>query len=305
MTSVRHEGLVSLFQNRPALAPELLRDRLGAALPAYSEARLDSANLTEVVPMERYADLVVLLVEGKPVFAIVVEVQLSRDEDKRRSWPQYAVNLHTRLRCPTAVLVVAPEESVARWCAQPIEVGPAHTLQPHVLGPQAIPVVVDEQVARQCPELVVLSAMAHGKSEVGPAIAEVALSVARQLEGKRAALYIELTLSSLADAARIAFEKLMQNPNYEYQTEYARKYFEGVAKAHQEGHQEGRKEALCEGQQRSLLAVLSARGLTVSAEAREHMLACTDPDQLQSWLLKALTATSTSEIFEQGPRRSP
>jgi hypothetical protein len=297
MTSVRHEGLVSLFQNRPALAPELLRDRLGVALPSYSEARLDSANLTQVVPLERYADLVVLLVEGQPVFAIVVEVQLSRDEDKRQSWPQYLVNLHTRLKCPTAVLVVAPEESIARWCAQPIELGPGHLLQPHVLGPKAIPVVLDEQVARQCPELVVLSAMAHGKSEVGPSIAHVALAVARQLESKRAVVYVELTLSSLADAARIAFEKLMQDPNYEYQTEYARKYFEGVAKA--------REEALCEGQQRSLLAVLGARGLTVSAEARERILACTAPEQLQSWLLKALTAASVHEIFEHSPSSSP
>src|ERR1041385_6387162 len=81
MASMRHEGLLLLFRNRPTLAPELLRDSLHFSLPSYSEARVESAELTEVVPTEYRADLVVLLLEGKPVFAIVVEVQLSRDED--------------------------------------------------------------------------------------------------------------------------------------------------------------------------------------------------------------------------------
>jgi flagellar biosynthesis/type III secretory pathway protein FliH len=125
--------------------------------------------------------------------------------------------------------------------------------------------------------------------------------VARQLESKRAAIYVELTLSSLANAARAAFEKLMQDPNYEYQTEYARRFFEGTAQARQEGHQEG----LCEGRQGDVLAVLGTRGLTVSTEARQRILACMDPEQLQSWLLKALTATSVHELFEPGTSRSP
>src|SRR5205814_623702 len=48
--SMLHEGLLLLFQNRPMLAPELLRDVLGVTLPAFTEARVDSAELTEVVP---------------------------------------------------------------------------------------------------------------------------------------------------------------------------------------------------------------------------------------------------------------
>jgi hypothetical protein len=70
-----HEVLVSLFQNRPELAPILLREALGVELPRYTEARLESGELTEVVPTEYHADLVVLLVDGKPVLGIVVEVR--------------------------------------------------------------------------------------------------------------------------------------------------------------------------------------------------------------------------------------
>jgi hypothetical protein len=104
MASMRHEGLLLLFRNRPELAAELLRDALGVGLPAWSEARVESAELTEVAPTEYRADLVVLLVEGRPVFAIVVEVQLTRDEDKRWTWPVYLASLRARVGCPTALI---------------------------------------------------------------------------------------------------------------------------------------------------------------------------------------------------------
>jgi hypothetical protein len=70
MASMLHEGLLLLFRNRPALAPELLRDALHFHLPHWTEARVESAELTEVVPTEYRADLVVLLLDGKPIFAI-------------------------------------------------------------------------------------------------------------------------------------------------------------------------------------------------------------------------------------------
>src|SRR5689334_14487085 len=84
MASMKHEGLLSLFRNRPTLAPELLQQALGVELPAWSEARVESAEFTQVVPTEYHADLVILLLDGKPILAIVVEVQLSRDKDKRK-----------------------------------------------------------------------------------------------------------------------------------------------------------------------------------------------------------------------------
>jgi hypothetical protein len=74
MASMRHEGLVLLFRNRPELAPELLSGVLGFQLPRWTQARVESAEFTEVVPTQYQADLVVLLLEGKPCFAIVVEV---------------------------------------------------------------------------------------------------------------------------------------------------------------------------------------------------------------------------------------
>ena len=56
-----HEILVDLFKNRPSLAAEILAEVLGLSLPAYTEARIASSDLTEIQPAEYRADVVVLL----------------------------------------------------------------------------------------------------------------------------------------------------------------------------------------------------------------------------------------------------
>src|SRR5271157_3257789 len=102
MPSLIHDALVTLFRNRPTLAPELLRDVLHAPLPAFDFVHVGDAALTEVVPTEYRADLVLLLGGASPAeprAAIVVEAQLGRDPDKRWSWPVYLAGLRARLRC--------------------------------------------------------------------------------------------------------------------------------------------------------------------------------------------------------------
>ena len=165
MPSLSHEALLLLFRNRPELAPELLRDALHVRLPAYSEVRLESADLTEVAPTEYRADLVVLLVDGTPVLGIVVEVQLQRDNRKRYTWPVYVTGLRARLACPACVLVITPSEAVAEWCRGAIDLGPGGAMTPLVVGPAAVPVVDDVGVAERAPELAVLSVLAHGQGD--------------------------------------------------------------------------------------------------------------------------------------------
>jgi len=50
MPSHLHEALLLLFRNRPALAPELLREALHVQLPDYTDVRIDSADLTDIQP---------------------------------------------------------------------------------------------------------------------------------------------------------------------------------------------------------------------------------------------------------------
>ena len=293
MVSMLHEALVLLFRNRPALAPELLQRALGVPLPAYTEVRLESAELTQVVPAEYRADLVVLLVENRPVLAIIVEVQLAPDPDKRWTWPVYLPALRVRLRCPCLLFVVTVEEAVARWAAEPIALGqPGFVLTPLVLGPGAVPIVTEPSVAAEAPELAVLSAMAHGRGpeEVALGIAQAALEVVRGLDDERAKLYADLVLNRLGIAAKAALEALMLSGKYEYQSDFAKKY---VA--------QGKAEGKAEGEAKAVVAVLSTRGVAVPTEVRERILACQDLAQLDRWIVRAVSVTSADELFAAEP----
>src|SRR5262249_38432907 len=124
MPSMAHECLVDLFKYRPALAAEILVEVLGVSLPDYTEARIASADLTQIQPAEYRADVVVLLLDGTtPVRVVIVEVQLAIDPKKRLSWPAYVTVSRAVHGCPAALLVVAPDPAVAGWCAEPIETG--------------------------------------------------------------------------------------------------------------------------------------------------------------------------------------
>jgi hypothetical protein len=90
MPSMAHEILVDLFKNRPSLAAEILVEVLGVSLPAYTEARIASVDLTEIQPAEYRADAVVVLLDREvSVRVIIVQVQLTTDPRKRLSWPAY------------------------------------------------------------------------------------------------------------------------------------------------------------------------------------------------------------------------
>jgi hypothetical protein len=208
MPSLTHDALLQLCRNRPTLAPELLRDALHAHVPAFDHVRIGDVTLTEVVPTEYRADLVLLL-EGAdgttPAAALVVEAQLGRDPDKRWSWPVYLTNLRARLRCDVALMVVTSDAAVAGWAGTPIATGhPGWVLVPLVLGPQAVPVVRDAAVAERSPELAVLSVMLHGRGGDALAVAEAALAGARGLDDERSKLYADLVFASV-DEARVLF----------------------------------------------------------------------------------------------------
>lgn len=278
MPSITHEALLLLFRNRPELAPELLRDVLGMPLPAYAEARIEAADLSEVDPAEYRADLVVLLLDGKPVLAIVVEAQLKKDDQKQFTWPVYLAGLRARFKCPACVLVVTPSETIADWARTPIEVGPGSTIKPFVVGPQAVPVIRDVEEANRDPELAVLSAMAHGKEEVGLAIATAAFDACRHLDDARAMLYLDLVGISLNDIARAAFEDLMATGNYEFQSDFAKKH-------------------RAAGKAGAVVAFLRARGIALTNDEENRILACSDLELLDRWIRKAATVSTADELF--------
>jgi hypothetical protein len=282
MPSQLHEVLLQLFRNRPLLAPELLRDALHVELPKFTEARIDSADLTDVQPAEYRADLVVLLLDGRPVLGIVIEVQLSAENRKRFVWPVYVATLRARLECPVCLLVVTADETVARWAAKPIEIGNGSRFVPLVLRPSGVPEVTDEVQAQSDPELAVLSAMAHGKDADAEKSAQIALaarSAVRGLDHDRSKLYFDLVLTHLSEAARRALQA-MDPRKYEYQSDFARRY---VAEGEARGEVRGRA---------ALVAKLLARRfgpLTQQAETRIATASVAELDEIAERLLTAQT----------------
>ena len=181
-----------------------------------------------------------------------------------------------------------PEAGARRLGAEPIETGlPGFVLRPPVLGRRAVPVVTDPAEAARRPELAVLSAMAHGESEQGAAIAAAVLPAVRGLEEERARFYGDLVLNSLNEAARRALEAMMKG--YEYQSDFAKKY---VAQGRAEGLRGGEEAA------RAVLTALRVRGMVVPDVARERILAEKDPERLERWLERAILAASVAEVMD-------
>jgi hypothetical protein len=284
MLSQLHDALVTLFRNRPTLAVELLREALNYVVPAYTEARIESADFTQLQPAEYRCDLVVVLHhDDLPVLGVIVEVQLKRDPDKRFSWPVYATTLRRRLGCATCVLVFSPSEKVARWAHAPIELGAGSRFLPLAIGPVGMPRITDPEQARREPELSVLSAMAHGRGEVEVAIqlATSALAASAGLDDARSVLYFDLVMASLGPAARKALMS-MDPAKYEFQSEFAKRYI-GIGKA--------------EGRAATLLKLLAVKNLgPLDADMRARIQRGT-LEELEAWAVRVLTASSLEEVF--------
>lgn len=295
MPSQLHEALVLLFRNRATLAVELLQGVFRLAVPHFDDARVEASDLADVPPAAYLADLVIVLRDaGGPVFGIVVEVQLSPDERKRFTWPVYAANLRARLECPTCVLVVCAEDSVARWANQPVEVGGGNHFAPIVLGPSSVPVITQIEVARADPELAVLAALAHARGDGASAcaVADVALAASSELDDARATFYFDLVANVLSAATRKAL--LEMNPGkYEYQSEFAKRYF-GQGRA--EGQVEGRIEGRASGRIELLLRQLTRRFGNLPPAVHGH-LEQASLAELDTYAERILDAATLEDVF--------
>ena len=278
-----HEGLVRLFQDHPGLAAILLRDVLALDLPSHRGARNDSSSFSELQPPEYRADVFTILDgEDKPAMAIIVEVQLAIKEKKRRTWLGYTATSIAQLGCDACVLVVTPDESVARWAKQPLEFGLGSVFCPLVIGPEEMPAITEAEQAKADPYLAVLSAVAHGHD----ADAETAVSVASAARDAVIGqlpddvVYFDLIKSSLSEAARKAFEMLPET--YQFQDEALRKSFDKGA---------------MQTKANSILCVLETRNVALSSDQQQRISTCTDSAQLDRWLARAAIAHSADEVF--------
>ena len=288
MPSYLHELLVLLFRNRSGSAADLLRE-LDVQLPEYDEVRTESSDLGNLRPAEYRADLVLFLMRGaQKVLGVIVEVQLGCDEDKSYVWPAYIANLRARHRCPVCLLVITIEDAVARWAGRSIELGPGTRCKPWVIGPSNTPAVTGLEDAKENVELAVLSAIEHGQSTDIPLVARIAsaaILASADIDAERSRLYLDLILISLSLSAPEAFEATMNSLGFEYQSDFARRYFG-------EGKAEGRIEARVE----MTLKLLALRFGPLPDETQTRVRSAQDA-QLDTIAERLLTAQTLEQAL--------
>jgi hypothetical protein len=293
MPSLNHEGVIALVRDRPAFAASLLRELLNVEVPHFTDARLTEAALPELVPVEYYADAVVLFSNDdlrKPVFGTIFEVQLQRDPRKPFTWPVYAVVARARYECPFVVTVVTPDAAIARWAGRPIDLGDGMNFRPRVIGPEGIPEVTDRDLALREPQLAVLSVLAHGGGDVETAVSigRAAVYAVLPLPAEQRLLYSILIERALSAAARKVMEMEPQIEKF-FSEAHRRSYDRGKAEGEAKGKAEGKAEAL--------LLVLRRRGLAITNDQQHHIIACTDLATLDRWLDRAFSVASVDELL--------
>ncbi|MGQ0778174.1 MAG: hypothetical protein ACT4NY_27815, partial [Pseudonocardiales bacterium] len=173
------------------------------------------------------------------------------------------------------------------WAARPIELGNTGArIPPAVLGPDLLPVLAEADQTGWAPELVVLSAVAHGGDPARRGVLDVLVGALALVETEHAVLYAELVFAALPAAARRHLEALMSTHTYEYLSEYAQKF---VAQGEAQGE--------AKGEAKAVLTFLDARGISVTEEARARISGCRDLGQLEVWVRRAATADSVDDLF--------
>ena len=293
MPKLSHEALVHLVRAAPEAIVALVGRVLAPELPLQVQPRVTATELVDLNLAEYRADAVITLGPAdQPDEAFVVEAQGEPDVRKRRTWPLYVAGVRARLGCPVTLVVIALDPAVAAWCGEPIDLGRQRGfIYPLVIGPAQIPVITDVDEAKRLPELAVLSAVAHGREPGAEHIAFAALAAARGLDSDRELFYPDFVLAMLGEVARAALEQLMNKAKYEYQSDFARKYFS-------EGKLEGKAEGTIAGEALLLLKLLRFKGFPVTPALQARVEGCHDVAQLDLWAQRVLTAASLADVFD-------
>jgi len=287
-TTPQHEALRELFSDyAPELAP-LMAEALGLAVSTISPLATEQTQPT----VEQLLPDVVLAIPGHeaPEHIIVVEVQLRIDERKWRKWPQYIATAHARYRCAADVLVVAPHSAVAAWARRGRTYGRGMALHPCVLGKVALATLDGDEVRRD-PVRAVAATIANLHAPNTARHALETFEALAQWDGDPRGRLSDMLEAALPQHLLQEIEDLMRTDNFEYKSDFARKYYA-------KGREEGREEGAVSGQARTLLLVLETRELPVDTESRARILSERDPAQLDAWTRRAVTAATVAELFE-------
>jgi hypothetical protein len=312
--------MVKLVKIFPALPALVLAEVVGVRLPAFGRAAVIAADVTlvfrpaggdhdereQATEAHGYnSDQVVAYCDatgGQALWLVVWEPQFGFDGMKIFRWPQYLANSQADQQAHAVLLVYCPSAALVRRYRDELAVRERSLrTQAYFLVPDLMPRVDSADNPRARTGMAALSAFCRrdqGEKSFdgcfGALLAELwAAHAAGPLKGTE---YYEMVRAGLPGAAAASWERLvMKSPAYEFISE---EYRTLVASSEAKGKAEGKVEGKAEG----VLRVLAARQVTVPADARAQILACTDPDLLDTWLARAANASRISDVTGT-PRR--
>ena len=164
-----------------------------------------------------------------------------------------------------------------------------------VLGPDQVPVVIDPEVARQNPELAVLSVLTRwGMKNPAPVLRALVTGALDEFDHEHAQLYTDLIATVLPAAAKACLEDIMSTAAREHTSEFAIGY---LPKTFARGRAAGIAEGKAEGKADAVVAILESRSIPITDDVRERITACADIEQLDVWIRRAVTAAEVHELF--------
>ena len=134
--------------------------------------------------------------------------------------------------------------------------------------------------------LAALTALLHADDPEGPAEALVALQAVKAQAGNDQAFWLYELLRAMMSAQsyqRLEAFVMLSPESYLPKTDFERLHF-------------GRGKA--EGKAEAILEMLEERGIAVTTEQRDRILAEHEPVTLRRWVRQAFTLTSCSELFK-------
>ena len=228
----------------------------------------------------------------------MLEVQRDEDPDKKFSWLVYVAAVRARKRCPTILLVVAPDAEVATWALEPIDIGlGCGSLSPRVLGPAIVPEVTEVEVAKQETELAILSAVAHGNGPRGLDVVQAVLSALGRFDHEHAAVYFQIVYTALREPMRRALEAMIMERQAQAKATFPPFAQQLIDRGKIEGKIEGEIEGEIKGKRDVLLRLVARAGITLSTDERARVDACTDLATLDRWVDNVLEAKSGADLL--------
>ncbi|MEV5897830.1 hypothetical protein [Nonomuraea fuscirosea] len=292
MPTAQHEGLHRIFRDNPELYTRAF-EMIDIKLPVPQEIAVIDTDMTEILPIDRKADTVVMfMLKHEKKHIIITEAQLRESEQKVSSWAHYISYAHSKYKCPVTLMVTCADTETATWACKGHPIGledhPSLIVSPIVFGPDNVKAITDPDEATENVVLTMFSAFCHVESpEVNDILKALdhALHKIDQETAGELATQTEIGLGKTK--AKQIWRDFVQASAYRFRSESAQEYIAEV---------EAKGEA--KGEAKSILRILDKRGIPTDQAFRDKIMETTDLALLEDWIDRALDVTTAEDIFE-------